>query len=131
MVSPVGSAAELWQRLRQNAPLVVRAILADMSIVSLTSGVATLACDERVRTTAEKKLGELGQLMTSLAGTNVRCVLADSTIEPNRSDAVAEETTAGGDTVEIDDPVVKHAIEIFNGRIIEVKPLARTEEEES
>jgi len=130
-VSPVGSAAELWQRLRQNAPLVVRAILADMSIVSLTSGVATLACDERVRATAEKKLGELGQLMTSLAGSSVRCVLADSTIEPNRSDAIAEETTAGGDTVEIDDPVVKHAIEIFNGRIIEVKPLARTEEEES
>jgi len=71
------------------------------------------------------------QLMTSLAGSSVRCVLADSTIEPNRSDAIAEETTAGGDTVEIDDPVVKHAIEIFNGRIIEVKPLARTEEEES
>jgi len=102
-----------------------------MSIVSLTSGVATLACDERVRTTAEKKLGELGQLMTSLAGTDVRCVLADSKIEPNRSDAVAEETTAGGGTVEIDDPVVKHAIDIFNGRIIEVKPLPRSAEEES
>lgn len=130
-VAPVGSALELWERLRKNAPLVVRAMLADMSIVSLKSGVATLACDERVRTTAEKKLGELGQLMSSLAGSDVRCVLAESNVVPNRSAQPAEETTAGGDTVEIDDPVVRHAIEIFNGRIIEVKPLPRSTEEES
>jgi hypothetical protein len=102
-----------------------------MSIVSLDSGVATLACDERIRTTAEKKLGELGQLMSSLAGTDIRCVLAETSVKPNRSASPAEETTAGGDTVEIDDPVVKHAIEIFNGRIIEVKPLPKSENEES
>ena len=81
--------------------------------------------------TAEKKLGELGQLMSSLAGTDVRCVLADASVKPSRSASTAEETTAGGDTVEIEDPVVKHAIEIFNGRIIEVKPLPRTENEEN
>lgn len=129
-MSPVGSGVELWERLRTNAPLVVRAMLADMSMVSLESGVATIACDERVRVTAEKKLDELGKLMTSLAGKPVRCVLADETIKPNRSGRIAEETTEGGDTVEINDPVVKHAIEIFKGRIIEVKPLPRAEGEE-
>lgn len=130
-MTPVGSGVELWERLRTNAPLVVRAMLADMSMVSLESGVATIACDERVRVTAEKKLDELGKLMTSLAGKPVRCVLAEQSVEPNRSEQITEETTEGGDTVEINDPVVKHAIEIFKGRIIEVKPLPRAEGEES
>lgn len=107
--------------------MLVRAMLTDMRLVSLSGGVATLACDERIRPTAEKKLGELGQLMTSLAGGRIECRLAEAEASApareNADDAVG--APASGE-IEIEDPVIRHAIEVFKGRIVEVKPLARS-----
>jgi len=108
--------------------MLVRALLADMSLVSFKEGVATLACDERIRGTAEKKLPEFAQLMSSLAGQSVTCRLAEPDVEPERTKPDSTPVTASGE-VEIDDPVIRHAIEIFGGRIVEVKPLARPESE--
>lgn len=93
-------------------------------MVAYSGGVMTLACDERIRSTAEKRLPELGRLLSSLSGTGVTCQLADAHAEPARGGAEVPESRPTGE-VEIDDPVVRHAIEVFNGRIVEVKPLAR------
>ncbi len=120
------SGAQLWESLRSNAPMLVRAMLTDMSLVSFTGGVATLSCDERIRGTAEKKLPELSQLMSSLAGQSVSCRLAELSAQPEGSRDDDRPPQRPGE-VEIDDPVVRHAIEIFGGRIVEVKPLARPE----
>ncbi|MFI4873232.1 MAG: hypothetical protein ACIARQ_15580 [Phycisphaerales bacterium JB061] len=104
--------------------MMVRALLADMSIVSFAGGVVTIACDERIRGTAENKLPELAQLMSSLSGSPVECRLAEPSVKPVRSKSAEPVVQASGE-VEIDDPVVRHAIEKFRGRIVEVKPLAR------
>ena len=95
-----------------------------MSIVSYTGGVVTIACDERIRGTAENKLSELGQLMSSLAGSRIECRLAEASVKPVRSRTDEPVVQASGE-VEIEDPVIRHAIEKFKGRIVEVKPLAR------
>ncbi len=106
-------------------------MLADMSLVRLEKGVMTIACDERITATAEKKLPELGKLLTSLAGREIRCEIAHGQQPETPAADRLKETTESGDEVEIDDPVVKHAIEIFKGRIVEVKPLAQADERES
>lgn len=110
--------------------MMVRAMLADMSIVSYTAGVVTLACDERIRGTAENKLPELAQLMSSLASTRIECRLAEATVKPERSGTDDPVVHSSGE-IEIDDPVIRHAIEVFKGRIVEVKPLARPTGEET
>ena len=104
--------------------MMVRALLADMSIVSFAGGVVTIACDERIRGTAEIKLPELAQLMSSLAGGRIECRLAEASVKPERRTDDEPIVQTSGE-IEIDDPVVRHAIEVFKGRIVEVKPLAR------
>lgn len=103
--------------------MLVRAMLSDMSLVSYTGGVLTLACDERIRTTAENRLTELSQLVSTLAGTRVSCILSDAPVLPASADAPGAPVRPAGE-IEIDDPVIRHAIQLFNGRIVEVKPLA-------
>lgn len=106
--------------------MLVRAMLADMRLVSYAGGVAILACDERIRATAEKKLAELGQLMSSLSGGRIECRLAEEAPSgPSRQSADEPKGVQTSGEIEIEDPVVRHAIEVFNGRIVEVKPLAR------
>jgi len=124
----VKSAAELWERLRSVAPLAVRAMLADMSIVKLDAGRATIACDERIRPMAENKLGELGALMSSVAGMKIVAELAEESISP--APATQAEHAGGSGEVEIDDPIVRHALDVFHGRIVEVKPLPKSDDKE-
>ena len=124
----MASAAELWDRLRSVAPLAVRAMLADMSIVRLDGGCAVVACDERIRAIAEKKMPELGGLMSSVAGRPITAELADAAIKPVPTSPASSSSTS--DEVEIDDPIVRHALDVFHGRIVEVKPLPKSDEKE-
>ena len=103
-------------------------MLADMSIVKLDAGRATIACDERIRPMAENKLGELGALMSSVAGMKIVAELAEESISP--APATQAEHAGGSGEVEIDDPIVRHALDVFHGRIVEVKPMPKSDEKE-
>ncbi|MEO1715995.1 MAG: hypothetical protein AAFR76_02690 [Planctomycetota bacterium] len=115
------NGAALWEQLQQVAPMMLRALLADMRLVRLTESEAELACAGHARNTAEKKLDDLSKLMTELSGKQIRARLVDSEPEP----AASEPSQAPTPDVppDLDHPVVQKALEVFNGRIIDVKPV--------
>ena len=107
--------------------MMLRALLADMSLVSFDGSVARLRCQPTVRGVAEKKLADLSKLMSSLCGASVRAELVETDTQPAAGDsgdgAEAESGDGAAFEPDIDHPIVKKTIEIFNGRIVEVKPV--------
>ena len=101
--------------------MMLRALLADMRLVRLTASEAELACAQHARNTAEKKLDDLSKLMTELAGRQIRARLVAGEPEPMSHEP--NEQPAAAVPPDIDHPIVKKALEIFNGRIIDVKPV--------
>ena len=96
--------------------MMVRAMLADMSIVSYTAGVVTLACDERIRGTAENKLPELAQLMSSLASTRIECRLAEATVKVRVGNAVHHTVAEGNGPVNAIDRALRKAVRRWSTR---------------
>lgn len=102
--------------------MMLRALLADMQLVRLTDTEAEIACAAHARNTAEKKLDDLSRLMSELTGRSIRAKLVEGAPAPAaRSDAPR---SAEPDVPpDLDHPIVKKTLELFNGRIIDVKPM--------
>lgn len=136
--------------------MMLRALLADMSMVAFDGGVASVRCTPSVRSIAEKKLDDLGRLMSKLCGTTVRVVLvetpagnarhdeagvgsADGSEGGSESHAAAGEIDGRAQAVDAgatlppdtDHPIVIKTLEMFNGRIVEVKPVRKKPLDES
>lgn len=116
------SAAELWERLASVAPMMLRALLADMRVVRLTSTEAELSCAPHARAVAEKKLDDLSRLLSELSGKQIRARLVEGAHEP-AAGAPAESPQQAAPPPDLDHPIVKKTLELFNGRIIDVKPM--------
>lgn len=101
--------------------MMLRALLADMSLVRLTDSEAEIACASHARPTAEKKLDDLSKLMTELSGKQIRARLVEGAPEPTSGEPTQSQTPDV--PPDLDHPVVQKALEIFNGRIIDVKPM--------
>ncbi len=109
--------------------MMLRALLADMRLVRLTHTEAELACAAHARNTAEKKLDDLSKLMTELSGTQIRARLVSGDAEPAAGEA--SEAAPAAALPDLDHPVVQKALELFNGRIIDVKPVRTKPRDES
>lgn len=118
--------------------MMLRALMADMSLVSFDGRVASLRCAPSVRSIAEKKLDDLGRLISKLCGASVRAELVDSPADgpvSEHSPSEGGEPTGSGEggsgspqreptlPPDTDHPVVIKTLEMFNGRIVEVKPI--------
>ncbi|MEM8757817.1 MAG: hypothetical protein AAGF47_08550, partial [Planctomycetota bacterium] len=77
------SGAELWERLAGVAPMMLRALLADLRLLSFDGTVARVACPPRVRAVAQKKADDLAKLAGSLTGGPVRFDLVEADREPS------------------------------------------------
>ncbi len=100
---------------------MLRALLADMRLVRLGETDAELACAAHARPVAEKKLGDLSKLMSELAGKPITARLIEG--EPEPATTGASEARPEPIEPDVDHPIVKKTLELFNGRIIDVKPV--------
>lgn len=126
------SGAELWEQLAGVAPMMLRALLADMTLESFDGRLARLRCRPEVRAVAEKKLDDLARLISSLSGGSVRVELVRDAAfaQPDEADDGPRPDTAGTPSPDTDHPLVARTLEIFNGRIVEVKPIRSRPAEE-
>lgn len=105
------------------APVMLRALLADMRIRSMRGGEIELGCLPQARGAAEKRLDDLVRLLTAVAGSPVTLRLTpDEQAGSDAPPAQRDDTPPAGDP---DHPLVKRALEVFNGRIIDIKPLRK------
>jgi hypothetical protein len=102
---------------------MLRALLADMRIRSMRGGEIELGCLPQARGAAEKRLDDLARLLASIAGAPVTLRLTPD--ERGGSDAPPAEPEAAPPAGDPDHPLVKRALEVFNGRIIDIKPLRK------
>ncbi|MEL6795496.1 MAG: hypothetical protein AAFO89_01610 [Planctomycetota bacterium] len=101
--------------------MMLRALLADMRLVRLTESEAELACAGHARNTAEKKLDDLSKLMSELSGKQIRARLVQGEPEPMSNESTRTQTPDV--PPDLDHPVVQKTLEVFNGRVIDVKPM--------
>ncbi|MEO1584881.1 MAG: hypothetical protein AAFR96_09975 [Planctomycetota bacterium] len=106
--------------------MMLRALLADMRLVRLTGTEAEISCAPHARAVAQNKLADLSKLLSELSGTPITARLTDAEHEPASRSAAADGADEEASTPpDVDHPIVKKALEVFNGRIIDVKPVRR------
>lgn len=105
---------------------MLRAILTNARLLELKPGAVRIACGSRYLAGARQRAAEITQLMEKELGARF-----DLSIEESDSDAAPGGDVSGGEPgaapspqagAPIDDPLVKLAAELFNGRIVAVQP---------
>jgi len=131
--------AALWTRVIRSPGLhpVLRAILTNSSLASLVGGKATIVCGPRFAAGAPKWAGNIAELLAKEAGAPVEVIVrgaaasepsATGEVEPRSVGAVdpAPQATSPAPRVNIvqatEHPLVKQALELFGGRVVDVQP---------
>ncbi len=144
--TPAG-LAPLWSRVirAENISPLLRAVLINSTLESLETGRATLVCSARYAADAQKKWrGSITELLSREAGTPIDLTIlstdgavvtlpaapaADSASAPPPNPSSSTPSPApsrpGAPNNAADHPLVKQALELFGGRIVDIQPRKR------
>jgi hypothetical protein len=144
--------APLWSRIIRTPGLspILRAILTNSSLTSLEGGKATIVCTPKFASGAPKWTTQMADLISREHGAKVEIIIraaADGeSIAPRAADAPpasdgSPDATSDADSPPAsssdspaprtggsqptDHPLVKQALEVFGGRIVDVQPRRR------
>lgn len=143
--TPAG-LAPLWSRVirAEGISPLLRAVLINSTLESLDSGRATVVCSARYAADAEKRWrGSITELLSRESGAAIDLTIcsADGAVVATPPAAPAEDAAPQSDSSPApapapsrpgvpsnaaDHPLVKQAIELFGGRIVDIQPRRRT-----
>jgi hypothetical protein len=143
--------APLWSKVIRSPGIspILKAILTNSSLVSLDSGKAIVVSTPKYATGAPKWITQITDLISREHGSKVEVALraaaggesispraddasigspssADSSSNADFSTAPRSQQHASGTSQPMDNPLVKHALEVFGGRIVDVQQRRRS-----
>ena len=141
-LSTPAALAPLWSRVIRSASAspVMRAILMNSTLASVENGVATIIAPPRYASGAPKFLAQISDLLTREHGSPLQALVRSAdTSEPIDAaptdtaptdiahDPIAQQPPAPRPTPSnlpnaANHPLVKQALELFGGRIVDVQP---------
>lgn len=140
--------APLWSKVIRSPGIspILKAILTNSSLTSLDGGKATVVSTPKFATGAPKWITHITELISHAHGTKVEVLLlAAAGNEPITQPAPEDSASSNADPTDpdappiprspppstgtfqpTDHPLVKQALEVFGGRIVDVQPRKRT-----
>lgn len=143
--------APLWSKVIRSPGIspILKAILTNSSLTSLDGDKATVVSTPKYATGALKWITHITDLISREHGSKVEVILraaaggesippraddastgssssADSSSDPDASPAPRSQPLSSGTSQPMDNPLVKHALEVFGGRIVDVQQRRRS-----
>ncbi len=143
--------APLWSKVIRSPGIspILKAILTNSSLTFLDAGKATVVSTPKYATGAPKWITQITDLISREHGSKVEVTLraaagsesiapraddastansasADSSSDADASPAPRSQPPSSGTSQPMDNPLVKHALEVFGGRIVDVQQRRRS-----
>lgn len=148
-LSTPAALAPLWSKVIRSPGIspILKAILTNSSLTSLDGGKATVVSTPKFATGAPKWIAQITELISHAYGAKVEVVLraaaagSEPITQPAPDDSASSDAAAGdtdapamprsqppstGSFQPTEHPLVKQALEVFGGRIVDVQPRRRT-----